>query len=64
MVETENIEFYVLVERMQDINARLEKDTAKLVAEKENEDKKIEDAEKTVRIHRKKKLEERRRAKD
>ena len=49
---------------MQDINSRLEKDTAKLLAEKENEDKKIEDAEKTVRIHRKKKLEERKRAKD
>ena len=63
MVETENIEFYVLVERMQDINSRLEKDTAKLLAEKENEDKKIEEEEQKVRITRKRKLEDRRKAK-
>lgn len=63
LVETENIEFYVLVERMQDINSRLEKDTAKLLAEKENEDKKIEEEEQKVRITRKRKLEDRRKAK-
>lgn len=63
LVETENIEFYVLVERMQDINSRLEKDTAKLLAEKENEDKRIEEEEQKVRITRKRKLEDRRKAK-
>ena len=30
LVATENIEFYVLVERMQDINRRLERDTSNL----------------------------------
>ena len=63
LVVTENNEFHVLVERMQDINSRLEKDTAKLLAEKENEDKKIEDEEQKVRITRKRKLEDRRKAK-
>ena len=42
LVETENIEFYVLVERMQEINYRLEKDTAMLRDQKEEEDKKME----------------------
>ena len=38
LVETENIEFLVLVERMQNINARLEDDTDKLNKQKEIED--------------------------
>ena len=40
LVETENVEFYVLVQRMQEINARLEKDTAYLQKQKEAEEAK------------------------
>ena len=40
-VETENIEFYVLVQRLHNINNRLEKDTEKLVALKAEEDVRI-----------------------
>lgn len=42
LVATENIEFYVLVERMQDINRRLERDTSNLNDQKEKEDGSIE----------------------
>ena len=38
LVETENIEFYVLVERMQNINRRLEEDTAYLLEKQKEED--------------------------
>lgn len=48
---------------MQDINRRLEKDTAKLLAEKENEDKKIEDEEKKVKLVRERNLKNRKTAK-
>ena len=47
LVDTENIEFYMLIERMQDINGRLVRDTAKLhdqqVIEDENIEKKHEE---------------------
>ena len=33
LVETENIEFYVLVQRLQEINFRLTKDTHQLIEE-------------------------------
>ena len=49
LVETENIEFLVLVQRMQDINKRLENDTAKLKATKQSEDAKIEEAGDTLK---------------
>jgi len=42
LVETENIEFYVLVQRLQEINSRLEQDTAKLQETKIQEDSKME----------------------
>ena len=48
---------------MQDINRRLEKDTAKLLAEKENEDKKIEEEEKKVKLVRERNLKNRKQAK-
>ena len=63
LVVTENNEFHVLVERMQDINRRLEKDTTFLLREKENEDKKIEDEEKKVKLVRERNLKNRRQAK-
>ena len=43
LVETENIEFFVLVQRLQEINARLEKDTEELIVKKAEEDKKTEE---------------------
>lgn len=42
LVETENIEFNVLVERMQEINRRLVSDTASLKKMKAAEDQKID----------------------
>ena len=42
LVETENIEFYVLVQRMQEINRRLESDTENLLKVKVIEDQKID----------------------
>ena len=38
LVETENIEFYVLVQRLQEINFRLTKDTHQLIEEQEREE--------------------------
>jgi len=48
LVETENIEFLVLVQRMQDINRRLESDTQNLQQVKDVEDSKIEGERQTV----------------
>jgi len=42
LVETENIEFFVLVQRLQEINSRLEQDTTKLQENKVQEDSKME----------------------
>ena len=47
-METENIEFLVLVQRMQDINRRLESDTEQLEQAKAVEDSKIEGERLTV----------------
>ena len=63
LVETENIEFYVLVDRLQDINRRLEKDTAKLLEQKEKEDANIEEHNRSLRDVRGRNLEKRRNAK-
>jgi len=60
LVETENIEFYVLCERMQDINKRLEEDTAKLLKARENEDSKIEGENMSITLVRKRNLQMRR----
>ena len=46
LVETENIEFVVLVSRLQEINARLVKDTEHLKKVKIEEDAKMEDKKK------------------
>lgn len=43
LVETENIEFLVLVQRMQEINRRLEEDTARLKDKKLEKDCEIEE---------------------
>lgn len=60
MVQTENIEFYVLCERMQSINERLVEDTAKLLEAKALEDSKIEGEQMSVNLVRKRNLEVRR----
>lgn len=62
-MDTENIEFYVLVERMQDINRRLEKDTAYLKEEKEKEDGRIESENGGLKVLRDRNLKNLRRAK-
>ena len=48
LVETENVEFVVLVARLQDINARLEKDTTHLKQVKIEEDAKMADKNKDL----------------
>ena len=61
-VETENIEFFVLVQRLQNINNRLEKDTEKLVALKAEEDIRIGSEEEGMLAMRNKQLTRRRSA--
>ena len=59
LVETENIEFFVLVQRLQEINARLEKDTEELIVKKAEEDKKTEEKGAELEMIRKKQLKNR-----
>lgn len=62
LVETENIEFFVLVQRLQSINYRLEKDTEKLVAVKAEEDVRIGNEKEAMLAMRNKQLTRRRSA--
>ena len=64
LVETENIEFFVLVERMQDINQRLEKDTAFLLEERSKVDENLENENFGVKDLRDRELKKRRKAKE
>ena len=64
LVEAENIEFYVLVDRMQDINWRLEKDTAFLLEEQTKFEANMEDENFGVKDLRDRELKKRRKAKD
>ena len=56
LVETENIEFNVLVERMQEINRRLVADTANLKKMKAVEDQKVDSEKLTLEQMRKRNL--------
>jgi len=48
LVDCENIEFFVLVQRMQEINSRLVSDTTTLVKMKQVEDGKIDQERRTL----------------
>ena len=63
LVDTENIEFYMLIERMQDINGRLVRDTAKLHDQQVIEDENIEKKHDEDKLQRKRKTEIRQRDK-
>ena len=63
LVEAENIEFYVLVDRLQDINQRLEKDTTFLLDRQQKIEGDIEDENFGVKDLRDRELKKRRKAK-